>query len=123
MSNQIVWVDIPVAHLDRAIAFYSAVLDGAVTKTGGEGFVFGLLPHADSNVSGCLYDPGSDNAPSRNGPLVYLNASGRISQAVRAATENGGQIVQDVHPIGPHGFRAILIDSEGNRIALHSPTN
>jgi len=40
-----------------------------------------------------------------------------------AATGSGGQIVQDIHPIGPHGFRAILIDSEGNRIALHSLTN
>ncbi len=123
MSNQIVWVDIPVAHLDRAIAFYSAVLGGTVTKTGGDGFVFGLLPDADGSVSGCLYNPGTDNVPSRTGPLIYLNASGRIGAAVQAATANGGQIVQDVHPIGPHGFRAILIDSEGNRIAVHSPTN
>jgi len=123
MSNQIVWVDIPVTVLDRAIRFYSRVLDAPVSKEGAAGFIFALLPHANSSVSGCLYNPGTDNAPSRNGPLIYLNASGRIRQAVQAATESGGQLVQDVHPIGPHGFRAIVIDSEGNRIALHSPTD
>jgi len=122
MGNQFVWVDIPVTDLDRAIDFYSKVLGNPVTKTGGEGFVFALLPQANSAVSGCLYTS-TENAPSKTGPLVYLNANGRIRQAVQAATQSGGQIVQDVHPIGPHGFRALLIDSEGNRIALHSLTN
>jgi len=122
VNNQFVWVDIPVAHLDRAIAFYSNVLGGPVSKEGGDGFVFGLLPDAASHVSGCLYLPEADNVPSRVGPLVYLNASGRLAQAVQAARDSGGQVVKDIHPIGPHGFRAILIDSEGNRIALHSPT-
>jgi len=123
MHNQFVWVDIPVAHLDRAIAFYSHVLGGTVSKEGGDGFVFGLLPHATTNVSGCLVLTEAYNAPSRTGPLVYLNADGRLKQAVQAAKESGGQVVQDIHPIGPHGFRAILIDSEGNRIALHSTSN
>jgi len=35
-------------------------------------------------------------------------------------TELGGKILEDTHAIGPHGFRAILLDSEGNRIAVHS---
>jgi len=28
-----------------------------------------------------------------------------------------------VKGIGPHGFRAIVLDSEGNRIGLHSNTD
>jgi len=122
MSHQFVWVDIPVVDLDRAIAFYSKLLGAPINKEGGDGFVFGLLPHANTNVSGCLYTP-SDNAPSRTGPLVYLNASGRLKQAVAAALESGGTVLENIHPIGPHGFRAIILDSEGNRIALHAPTN
>jgi hypothetical protein len=122
MSHQFVWVDIPVADLDRAITFYSKVLGTPISKEGGGGFTFGLFPHDNTNVSGCLYTPGEDNAPSKTGPLVYLNATGRLSQAVQAVTEGGGKVLQDVHPIGPHGFRAIFTDSEGNRIALHSPT-
>ena len=122
MSHRIVWVDIPVAELDRAITFYSAVIGSAVTKEGGPGFDFGLLPHAGSDVGGCLVTAGEDNAPSRLGPLIYLNAEGRLKLAVQAVAANGGQVLQAAHQIGPHGWRAIVLDSEGNRIALHSPT-
>ena len=121
MSNRVVWVDIPVTDLDRALAFYSAVIGAEVTKTGGPGFTFGLLPHTGNDVGGCLYLPDNDNAPSKTGPLIYLNAEGRLSQSVEAAVAHGGQLLQPVHQIGPHGWRAIVLDSEGNRIALHAP--
>lgn len=120
MSNRVVWVDIPVLDLERAISFYSAVLGSPVTKEGGPGFIFGLLPHSGSDVGGCLYSPGNDNAPSKVGPLIYLNAEGRLAQAVQAVSAQGGQILQAVHQIGPHGFRAVVLDSEGNRVALHA---
>ncbi len=120
MSNRTVWVDIPVIDLDRAIAFYSAVLGEPVTKEGGPGFAFGLLPHAEGEAAGCLYLPGEENAPSRTGPLVYLNAEGRLPAAAEAAVTQGGQLLQPVHPMGPHGYRAIVLDTEGNRIALHA---
>ena len=122
MSHSFVWVDIPVMDLDRAMRFYSAVLGSSVNKAGGPGFVFGLLPHTDNDVGGCLYTPTEDNAPSKLGPLVYLNAEGRLSQAVDAVAAHGGQVLQAVHQIGPHGYRAIVVDSEGNRVALHAPT-
>jgi predicted enzyme related to lactoylglutathione lyase len=122
MNNSIVWVDIPVTEVDRAIAFYSAVLGTPVTKQGGPGFVFGLLPHVPGGVGGCLYFPEGDNAPSRVGPLVYLNVAGRLMPAIEAVLANGGRVLQAIQPIGAHGFRAIVVDCEGNRIALHSPT-
>ena len=122
MSNRVVWVDIPVVDLERAITFYSAVIGSPVTREGGPGFVFGLLPHSGSDVGGCLYSPGNDdNSPSKVGPLIELNAEGRLEQAVRAVASHGGRVLQAAHPIGPHGFRAIVLDSEGNRIALHAP--
>jgi uncharacterized protein len=121
MSHSVVWVDIPVLDLERAIAFYSGVLGREVTKEGGPGFQFGLLPHAGNDVAGCLYVSDGENAPSRTGPLIYLNAEGRLEQAVQLAVQLGGQLLQPPHQIGPHGFKAIVIDTEGNRIALHSP--
>jgi uncharacterized protein len=121
MSHRFVWVDIPVKDLDRAIAFYSAVLGATVTREGGPGFAFGLFPHAGNDVAGCVYLAGEDNQPSRVGPLVYLNAEGRLAGAVAAVRDRGGQVLQDVHQIGPHGWRAIVLDCEGNRVALHAP--
>jgi predicted enzyme related to lactoylglutathione lyase len=118
-NNQIVWCDIPVTNLDRAIKFYSAVLGSPVKKESMPGMEFGLLPHVEDSVSGCLVVM-EDRKPSVDGPMIYLNASGRLDDAIAAVTANGGKIVKPKHPIGPYGFRAVLLDTEGNRIALHS---
>jgi predicted enzyme related to lactoylglutathione lyase len=122
MSNTFVWVDIPVLDLDRAIAFYSAVTARAVDKVGGPGFTFGLFKHEGDAVGGCLVESGSDSRPSLHGPLVYLDAGGRLDDAIAAAEQGGGQVLKAKHSIAPNGWRAIVADTEGNRIALHSMT-
>src|SRR5262245_40816926 len=119
MANQIVWCDIPVKDLDRAIRFYTAVLGSKVEKQSAEGMTFGLLPHAYDGVSGCLVV--SDEAsPTQDGPLIYLNCDKRLALAIASVELNGGKILKPRHSIGPHGFRAIVLDTEGNRLALHS---
>src|SRR5947207_15321872 len=122
--NTLCWTDIPVNDLDRATKFYSAVLGQEVRKMSEGGVEYGLLPHEEQNASGCLYvggdSVGDKNQPSENGPLIYLSVEGRLNAAVKAARDNGGKVLQDRQPIGPHGFRAVIVDSEGNRLALHS---
>jgi uncharacterized protein len=119
MANQIVWCDIPVLDLDRAVKFYSAVLGQEVKKHEFPGGTVGLLPHNDGEVGGCLIG-GAEEKPSEKGIMIYLNANGRLDDAIAAVLSNGGKIVEPKHPIGPFGYRAIIIDSEGNRVALHS---
>jgi predicted enzyme related to lactoylglutathione lyase len=119
MPNQVVWFDIPVLNLDRAIRFYGAVLGAEVSKQEFQGMALGVLPHADKGVGGCLFTHEGER-PSDHGPLLYLNAQGRLDQAVAAVEPHGGKVLQPKHPIGPHGFRAVVLDSEGNRLALHS---
>jgi predicted enzyme related to lactoylglutathione lyase len=119
MANQCVWFDIPVLDLDRAIKFYSAMLGTPVKKEQFPGMTFGLLPHQGEEVGGCLCVM-ENVKPSAQGPLLYLNAEGRLDQALAATQSNGGKVLQPKHQIGPYGFRAIILDSEGNRIALHS---
>ena len=58
--------------------------------------------------------------PSHHGAMVYLSVEGRMDAALGAATKVGGKVLQPKHSIAPHGFRAIIEDSEGNRVALHS---
>jgi len=122
MSNTFVWVDIPVTDLDRAVTFYSAVVGRPVSKVGGPGFTFGLFDHHGGEVGGCLVASAEAGAPSLAGPLVYIDASDRLDAAVAAAKAHGGQVLKDKHSIAPNGFRAIVVDSEGNRVALHSMT-
>jgi uncharacterized protein len=123
-ANTPCWADIPVVDLDRAAKFYSAVLGEEVPKMSEGGAQYGLLPHEEQNSSGCLCvrsdSAGTDNKPSEYGPLIYLSVEGRLDDAVQAAKNNGGNVLQEKQQIGPHGFRAVILDSEGNRIALHS---
>ena len=86
--NTFCWIDIPVIDLDRAIAFYAAVLNADVQKISEHNFEFGLLPHTEQNVSGCLTVM-TDRKPSANGPLVYLNVEGRLDAAVAAVEKQG----------------------------------
>ena len=122
MPHQIVWFDIPVQNLDRAIRFYSAVLGVQVKREEMPGMSIGILPHEGQDIGGCLVPPveGNDNKPSPHGPLLYFNCQGRLDQAVAAVEPNGGKVSQPKHSIGPYGFRAVVLDSEGNRVALHS---
>jgi uncharacterized protein len=123
-ADTLCWTDIPVTNLDRAIKFYSAILGKEVRKMSETGFEYGLLPHEEQNASGCLCvggdSVGNKNEPSETGPLIYLSVEGRLNEAVKAARVNGGKVLQERQEIGPHGVRAIIVDSEGNRIALHS---
>ncbi|MEE8119275.1 MAG: VOC family protein [Gammaproteobacteria bacterium] len=122
MGNQVVWFDLPVLDLDRAMKFYSDVLGAELNKDEHDGFTFAVLPHEKPFNGGCLV-PNQENPPSRNGVMIYLNVDNRIDEAITAVTQNGGEILQDKHQIGPFGYRAIIVDTEGNRVALHAENN
>lgn len=118
-KSQVVWFDIPCGDLDRAIRFYSAVLKCEIQKHEGPGFALGVLPHEGQAIGGCLVS-GTGQQPSDHGILVYLNCDGRLDDAVAAVVPQGGKVITPAHSIAPHGRRAIILDSEGNRAALHS---
>ncbi|MGB0951899.1 MAG: VOC family protein [Planctomycetota bacterium] len=117
-NNCAVWFDIPVADLERSVNFYKAVLATEVSTESFDGFSFAVLMHEKGN-GGCLV-PMPDAIHRDGGILLYMNVHGRIRDAVAQVTALGGEVLEEVHPIGPHGFRAIIRDSEGNRLALHS---
>lgn len=117
--NAIVWADIPVLDLDRAMAFYAAVLLREATKIEMPGCTFAVLDHEGGNGA-CLVPSDDDVKPSAYGPLMYLNAEGRLDAAEAQVVKRGGKVLKPKHSIGPHGFRSVILDSEGNRVALHS---
>jgi len=122
--NRVVWLDIPVADLGRACAFYEGVLAVACHREKFEDFEFAVLDHDQGNGACLMPKPEDITDPNnRPGPMVYFNADGRIRDALAKVTELGGAVIQEIHAIGPHGFRAVFTDSEGNRFALHSNTD
>lgn len=117
-NNRAVWFDIPVADLDRAQNFYESILDIKVHREKFNDFEFCVLDHENGN-GGCLI-PNAAEISADKGIMVYMNVNGRIKDAETKVTENGGKILQTTHQIGQHGFRSVVLDSEGNRIVLHS---
>ncbi|HSP05600.1 MAG TPA: VOC family protein [Acidobacteriota bacterium] len=116
--NRAVWFDIPVSDLDRAAAFYGAVLDVKIHRQEADGVVYCILESQGGN-NGCLI-PNKEEVSSNAGILLYMNVDRRIRDAVRQVENHGGKVIQRIHSIAPHGYRAVVLDSEGNRIALHS---
>jgi predicted enzyme related to lactoylglutathione lyase len=119
MTNQVVWVDIAVTDLERAVRFYSAVLGKPLPTHEMQGMTLAFLPSESGDVGGCLVTSEKDK-PGAGGPLIYLNCNGRLEAAVAEVEKNGGKILKPAHSIAPHGNRAVILDSEGNRVALHS---
>ena len=118
-QNKIVWVDIPVENLERACKFYGDLMGLKFTVEGQGDMKFGLCPHTDHESAFCLV-PEENFIPSQSGPMIYLNVDGRMDKALETVSKNGGKILAPKSQICSYGFRAIIIDSEGNRTALHS---
>ncbi len=111
------WFEIPVSDVQRASAFYGEVLGadiGSMDGPNGPMTVF-LSPDGPQGA----FVEGEGNAPSRTGPLLYFG-SDDIDGALGRAARAGGEIVLTKTPIGPFGHIAELIDTEGNRVALHT---
>jgi len=120
--NNIVWADVPVSDLKRASKFYSELLGKNFTQHSYGDMSFSLCEHKGDEVAFCLVLERSFQ-PQVGGTLVYFNVEGRMNQAINAIEVNGGKILEEKQKIGDYGYRVILLDSEGNRIALHASTD
>jgi len=116
-SNPLVWLDIPVLDLDRAIQFYQQVLDWPLDDQRPHANM-AVFRHHKGIVAAALVHQLS--VPDGVGPLPYLNCHHRLTLALEQVLECSGTVEQPVHPLAPFGYRAVILDSEGNRIALHS---
>ena len=67
---------------------------------------------------GIVQGPGFE--PSDKGSLIYLNGGDDLSGPLSRVEAAGGKIVLPKTSIGPNGFMAHFIDTEGNKVALHS---
>ncbi|WP_276389876.1 VOC family protein [Eudoraea chungangensis] len=123
-QNLIVWIEIPVINMERAITFYEKVFRIKISLHKLEGFVMGWFPNfQDKNgTSGALVKHDSYIPSNKAGPLLYFSCKD-LSQELDRIKEAGGNILQDKTAIGEgHGYMALFLDCEGNRIALHSST-
>jgi predicted enzyme related to lactoylglutathione lyase len=121
MRNTVVWFDIPVTDMDRAIRFYEAVTQTGMQRlTLENGDETALFASQDSGVTGSLYKSTQDK-PSEFGSRVYLNAEPSIDDWIKRVKSAGGRIAvekTEIPKVG--GYYAYFIDSEGNRVGLNA---
>ncbi len=119
--NTVGWFEIPVNDMNRAKAFYETVFDFEVSIKDFGGLLMGWFPSNGDvyGATGTLIK--NDNyKPSENGTLVYFSCN-NLQEELDRVEAAGGKIRQGKTEISPdHGNMAVIIDSEGNRIGLHS---
>ncbi|PJK13943.1 hypothetical protein CO613_08125 [Lysobacteraceae bacterium NML07-0707] len=120
MENLLNFIDIPAADFDRAVDFYQAVLGKPVHKAKVGDDLMGFFPQDGQNVAGAICH-GERWQPSAQGVLVYLNGGADLQVMLDKVASHGGQVLLPKTHISPEvGYIAIFLDSEGNRMALHS---
>ena len=112
------WFEIPVTNFDRAKTFYENIFQTSIETMDFGPLKMGIFPH--KNV-GCAICQGESYVPSQSGALVYLNANPNLNGTLELIEKNGGKILQPKKLISEdHGYLALFLDTEGNRMALHS---
>ncbi len=120
MKNAINWFEIPVTDFTRAKKFYETILDAEIMEMPFPDGKYGMFPSdMQSGVGGGLAQ-GEGFVPSDKGTVVYLNGGEDLSVSLGKVESAGGKIVMPKTSIGENGFMAHFIDTEGNRVALHS---
>lgn len=121
-KNAISWFEIPTLDLSRAQKFYEDVLDVRMTAIDLENFQMRMFPLEDpAGAGGALCHSESHIPSTTDGPMIYLNADPDLQHALDKVESAGGQILVSKTQISPeYGYMAVIIDTEGNRIAFHS---
>lgn len=127
-TNPVVHFEIYVDDMSRARAFYEAVLEikleqmqSPVPEMEMDMWFFPM----DKDTGMSSYGAGGmlvkmeGFVPGGGGTLVYFGCDDCAVQAASAAA-HGGSIVQEKTSLGEHGFCALVRDTEGNMIGLHS---
>lgn len=120
MRNVVGWFEIYVNDMNRAKTFYEAVFGTPLTQLespGIEMWAFPMNPDAPGATGSLVKMPGFP--AGANSTLVYFNCDDCAVEASKAATA-GGKIQRDKMSIGQYGYIALVVDTEGNMIGLHS---
>lgn len=124
MDNAISWFEIGATDLDRAAKFYETIFGISLIPMDLPNIKMRMFPVDDmaTGIGGAVVDSGGFHKPSAtDGPLIYLNGNPDLQQVLDKVEAAGGKIMMPKTEISPeYGFMAVIFDTEGNRIGLHS---
>lgn len=119
-ENPVRWFELYVQDMARARRFYETVLGIRLEKLEGpdlEMYAFPMGPESPGAGGALVRMAGVPSSPG--GTLVYFGCEDCAIEAARAKGA-GGRVEREKMSIGQYGFIALVIDTEGNMIGLHS---
>jgi len=124
MNTAISWFEIGTTDLDRATKFYETIFQVKLAPLDLENIKMRMFPLDDmmTGTGGALVDSKGFHKPSStDGTLIYLNGNPDVQLVLDRVEAAGGKIMVPKTEISAeYGYMAVIIDSEGNRIGLHS---
>jgi predicted enzyme related to lactoylglutathione lyase len=118
------WFEIPVSDMERAMSFYQTVFGVTLARHSMGPLDMAWFPMEDGQpgAGGSLVRHESYRPSATDGPLIYFSSrAGNLADELGRVTAAGGKVLLEKRQITPDvGYMALFLDSEGNRIALHS---
>lgn len=123
MKNAVNWFEIPVKNYERAKKFYATILGTNIADhhMPEQNTKYGVFTHEDNGngVGGAIIEA-EGQEPTTQGSTVYLNGGDDLGLPLMRVEHYGGKVLMPKTSIGKDGFIAQFLDTEGNRVALHS---
>ena len=124
MKSAISWFEIPSKDLDRATKFYEEIFGISLIPMDLPDIKMRMFPVEDqmTDIGGAIVYSEAFHKPSAtDGPLIYLNGNPDVQKVLDKVEAAGGSVMVPKTEISPeYGFMAVIIDTEGNRVGLHS---
>jgi predicted enzyme related to lactoylglutathione lyase len=121
MKNIVTWFELPVTDMQRAKAFYSAVMETGFKDDKMDDFKMAIFDHKEEAVSGMLVEA-KGYEPTKTGAIIYLNGGDDLALLLDRVVANGAEVLVPKTAIndGECGYFAQFVDSEGNRVGFYS---
>jgi predicted enzyme related to lactoylglutathione lyase len=120
MNSYVSIFEIPATDFSRAVDFYQTILSIDIQKVDIPEMQIGVFPYEGQMVNGVILKA-EGYKPSADGVTIYLNGGDNLQVILDKVEKNGGRILtaKTLHA-DESGYFAIFLDSEGNKIGLHS---
>lgn len=122
MHSSNAWLEIPVKNYHRANSFYVALFGEEVTEISGENDKYAMLLPGECEKGLTRDFEASESEITTQVPLVFLRGSSDIDTILSKVESAGGRIISPKKSLNGLGFIALIVDSEGNKLAFHSNT-
>lgn len=121
IENYVSWFEIPAIDINRSVNFYNKIYGLKMEITEVNNYTMALFP-VTSGIGGAIVS-GEGSLPSDTGTLVYLNAGKNLNTVLSKIEDAGGRVILPKTLINKTvGYFALFLDTEGNKLALHSKT-